>query len=182
MKAKIREMLLSQRTYSEIVESIGCSKATISYHARKLGLERKPANVTTYDWSLISNMYDEGKTKNECQAVFGFSNGSWDAAVKRGDISIRPRALSLEEILVENRPQTGRGTLKRKLIKNGIFKEECSECGINTWMGKKLSLQLDHINGHSKDNRLENIRLLCPNCHSLTTTYAGKNVKHKISS
>lgn len=180
MKVKIREMLLSQHTYREIVESTGCSKATISYHAKKLGLERKSPNSTTHDWKSISKMYDEGKTKNECQIVFGFSNGSWDAAVKRGDVNVRPRALSLEEILVENRPQTGRGTLKRKLIKNGIFKDECSECGISTWMGKKLSLQLDHINGQPKDNRLENIRLLCPNCHSLTSTYSGKNNK-KIS-
>lgn len=64
--------------------------------------------------------------------------------------------------------------LKNRLIKENIFIEKCFRCDITHWQNEKLSLHLDHINGISNDNRIENLRLLCPNCHSLTTNYAGK--------
>jgi HNH endonuclease len=68
--------------------------------------------------------------------------------------------------------------IKRRLIDFCIFDEVCAICGLNSiWQDKPLSLQIDHINGISSDNRLENLRLLCPNCHSQTTTFSGKNVK-----
>jgi hypothetical protein len=87
------------------------------------------------------------------------------------------RTISWSEILVENSDyilDTGR---KRRLIKEGFIEEKCygKGCGVNSWLGKPLSLQLDHINGNHTDNRIENLRLLCPNCHSQTETFCGKN-------
>lgn len=68
--------------------------------------------------------------------------------------------------------------LKDKLIGFGIKNYECENCGNKgEWQGKKLILQLDHINGIRTDNRIENLRILCPNCHTQTTTYCGKNNK-----
>ncbi len=68
--------------------------------------------------------------------------------------------------------------LKNRLLKEGLIENKCVDCGIgNQYNGKPLSLQLDHTNGDNTDNRLENLRLLCPNCHSQTDTYAGKNKK-----
>lgn len=88
------------------------------------------------------------------------------------------KKLSLDEILVENR-YFNSYKLKNKLLKEGIFDYKCFICFINEWNGKRLALHLDHINGNNHDNRIENLRLLCPNCHSQTETYAGKNKKPK---
>lgn len=81
----------------------------------------------------------------------------------------------LNEILIENF-MGGITThkLKLRLIKEGILERKCYRCGINEWLGEKLSLELEHKNGNRYDNRIENIELLCPNCHSLTSTYRGK--------
>ena len=66
-------------------------------------------------------------------------------------------------------------TLKNRVLKNELIPYECDECSITEWNGQALSLQLDHINGINNDNRLTNLRFLCPNCHSLTSTFGGKN-------
>lgn len=86
--------------------------------------------------------------------------------------------LTFEEIFAIN-------DLDRKFIKNKILKENllpyiCSNCNISTWKDLPLSLHLDHINGIPNDNRLENLRFLCPNCHSQTETYCGKNISQTI--
>lgn len=67
--------------------------------------------------------------------------------------------------------------LKNLLLKENILNAHCSECENHTWLGKPIPLELDHINGDNKNNLLENLRLLCPNCHALTPTYRGKNKK-----
>ena len=69
----------------------------------------------------------------------------------------------------------GPTSVKTYLIKT--YGDKCSQCGISEWQGQKLSIQLDHIDGDSDNNKLENCRLLCPNCHSLTPTFSGKNTK-----
>lgn len=77
----------------------------------------------------------------------------------------------LSDILVKDSTYLNTVALKKKLIKYGVLSYKCYECGITYWQHRKLSLHLDHINGIREDNRIENLRLLCPNCHSLTETY-----------
>lgn len=67
--------------------------------------------------------------------------------------------------------------LKLRLISEKIFEHRCFMCGITKWMGKLTPIELDHINGNNQDNRLENLRILCPNCHAQTETYCSKNKK-----
>ena len=86
---------------------------------------------------------------------------------------------TLDEILVENSSYANISRLKQRLLKENKIRYECNICGIKDWLGKSISLQLDHINGINNDHRIENLRFLCPNCHSQTETYAGKN-KNKI--
>ena len=71
-----------------------------------------------------------------------------------------------------------RGSVKRHIIKNNLMDYKCEKCGIgDMWEGEKISLQLDHKNGVNNDNRLENLRFLCPNCHSQTHTFSGRNTR-----
>ena len=70
-----------------------------------------------------------------------------------------------------------RRVLRATIIRENMLPYKCAICGINQWNGKTLSLELDHINGINNDNRLENLRFLCPNCHSQTDTYGARNKK-----
>lgn len=86
--------------------------------------------------------------------------------------------MSLEEILVKNSPYKSTKALKDRLIKEGLLENKCVKCNVGpVWQGEPLSLELDHIDGDNKNNEIENLRILCPNCHSQTETFGGKNVK-----
>jgi hypothetical protein len=85
------------------------------------------------------------------------------------------RKIPLEDILVKDSDYTSTDRLKKRLLKSKLLTYKCKICKIKTWCDKPLSLHLDHINGDQYDNRLENLRLLCPNCHSQTDTFAGRN-------
>jgi hypothetical protein len=83
---------------------------------------------------------------------------------------------SIEEYLKENTIVQS-FKLKSRLIAEGLKQHKCECCGITEWNGQPAPIELDHINGNHHDNRLENLRILCPNCHAQTDTYRGKNKK-----
>ena len=87
---------------------------------------------------------------------------------------------TLEKILVQNSSYSSTSSLKIKLLKENLLSYECNICQLKEWNSKPISLQLDHVNGVNNDNRIENLRLLCPNCHSQTETYAGRNKAKKL--
>ena len=65
--------------------------------------------------------------------------------------------------------------LRIKLIEDGIKEKKCEICGIDEWMGKPITLELHHIDGNRYNNKLNNLQILCPNCHSLTPNHSKKN-------
>ena len=91
---------------------------------------------------------------------------------------------TLEELLKKNNGSLiSSGNLKKKLIKANILENKCSICNINNiWNNKPLILQLDHIDGDHDNNELSNLRILCPNCHSQTTTWCRKKINKNIES
>ena len=80
--------------------------------------------------------------------------------------------------MLTGRP-THRGRLKARLIAEGVKEERCEECGLRSWRGLPLALQLHHVNGCAGDHRVENVRLLCPNCHSQTPTHSRKRANRR---
>lgn len=83
--------------------------------------------------------------------------------------------IPLDDILVEDSTYTNSVRLKQRLIRSGHLTQQCYSCGLGPmWNHLPLSLQLDHKNGNRNDNRLVNLRLLCPNCHSQTETFGSK--------
>jgi hypothetical protein len=105
------------------------------------------------------------------------------AAIKLGcyktnqsGIGILKSKVPLEDIL-SNKVKFSRGQLKKRLLIDGLLQYKCYDetCTLTTeWNGKVISLELDHINGVNDDNQLDNLRLLCPNCHSQTPTFRNK--------
>lgn len=81
----------------------------------------------------------------------------------------------ISEYLVVDGPCIGSHKLKLRLIKEGFFEHKCYKCYNTRWLDQKIPIELEHINGNKRDNRLKNLTLLCPNCHAQTLTYRGKN-------
>jgi 5-methylcytosine-specific restriction endonuclease McrA len=151
-KDELQKILDSSNTYGEVLEFFKMSQSCGNY---------KTLNqvIKEYDLSLSKI--------NEQRIIKASNHTKTNSFNKRND----------EDIFCKNSTYLSRGGIKKRLLLKG-FDYECAECKINDiYNDKPISLQLDHINGINDDNRLNNLRFLCPNCHSQTETFSGK--RHK---
>ncbi|HEX3317538.1 MAG TPA: helix-turn-helix domain-containing protein [Solirubrobacteraceae bacterium] len=156
----------------EIARRLERSKPTISYHARRLGHVGDERFRRRYDWGEVQRCYDAGHSVTDCQRRFGFARSTWSDAVARGVVRPRSQALPIAVLLPRAR---NRRHLAARLVAAGMKEARCEICGLLEWRGAPLVLPLHHVNGDGIDNRLANLQLLCPNCHSQTPNFAGRN-------
>lgn len=173
-RAVVAELLDAGVAQAAIARQLGVSAPTVSFHARRLGIPARAAAAQRYDWDAIRTLYEAGHSARECRERFGFSHTAWADAVARGAVIPRPALEPLEQVLAAGRSRC-RQHVKARLRLAGLKDQCCEECGLADWRDRPLSLELHHVNGDGEDNRMENLRLLCPNCHSQTDTWGARN-------
>ncbi|WBA40712.1 HNH endonuclease [Hymenobacter canadensis] len=112
------------------------------------------------------------RIKRQVLGIGHFTGKAWNVGNRYRSFG---RKCRLAEILVADSPYTFTHGLRGRLLKEGYKAHRCEQCGLEEWRSMPIPLELHHINGVNNDHRLENLQLLCPNCHAQTSSYRGKN-------
>lgn len=156
---------LTKYDYSQdVLEKLVKESTSYSEVARKLGMHSKGGNYNTLRRHIIKLGFDTSH----------FLGMGWSKNKKI------PPKVPIEAYL-NNSKSISSWKLKNRLFRDGIKKNECEICGVFEWNGKPIMCHLHHKNGNNRDNRLENLQILCPNCHSQTDSYAGKALRENVS-
>ena len=149
-------------TDEQFIEAV---KTSLSYAEvmRKIGL--KPAG-SNYD--TVKRKISELSLDTSHMTGMVWNQGERYRRIKE--------AKPLVEILVEHSTYTNTNSLRLRLLKEGVKEYKCECCGNTEWMGQPIALELHHVNGIKDDLRIENLQVLCPNCHAFTDNYRGRNV------
>jgi 5-methylcytosine-specific restriction endonuclease McrA len=152
--------VVHRATDEQIREAVSESRSFADL-SRRVGIHAGGRSQTTLKARVLSLGLDTSQ----------FTGAGWRLGDTRPVVPPTP----LDQLLVDGRPcQTS--NLKRRLLEAGLKRPQCESCLNTTWEGAPIPLELDHINGRREDNRIENLRLLCPNCHAQTGTYRGRNI------
>jgi 5-methylcytosine-specific restriction endonuclease McrA len=159
---------MSLRKYTkEWLEEVCKESFSLSEMVQKLGRKVAGGNISHLKKKLIEYEIDHSHFKGNAWAKGLTKENTPSLAGKKH--------YTIEEVFIKD------STLQRKIVRKYVidfnlipyFCESCGNAG--SWFGQLMALELDHINGISNDHRLENLRWLCPNCHSITPTFGGKN-------
>lgn len=118
-RERVAELMAQGLSRLETARRLGLSKATVSYHARRLGLPVDERGARRYDWQAIQRYYDEGHSVRDCIKTFGFSHDTWNAAKRRGAVVTRAQRLPNATLFVAGQPRS-RGNLKRRIVVDGL--------------------------------------------------------------
>lgn len=147
---------LSSLSNEQLVEiSKGC--ISISEIMRKVGYE----HINGYAHKVFSKRLKKAGVFIDTKRSMAWNTGNVNIHVK-----------DIEDYLVLDGPFITTSKLKHRLYRVGLKEKKCEICSLTDWMNKPIRLHLDHVNGNNNDRRIENLRVLCPNCHSQTETYA----------
>lgn len=185
------------KTYAQISNELNCTKGIVAFYCnpnRYKGVEndQKREKAKQEYEELVCSLVKECDNINQvCKALGKRGTNTNFRLIKdiiekyKLDIShfnidytkrYKIRKYTIEEIFCENSNFKTNSELKKYLLKNNFKEYRCECCGETEWMGKPIPLQTHHINGNNTDNRIENLQLLCPNCHAITDTYCGRNI------
>jgi hypothetical protein len=176
------------KNYSEVHRLLGLKsegKSSLIKKIRKLGLDTSHFSTYSYTEEELKEALTNSNSYLEIHRKLGLKGVGYKSLRKRIkqlnlDASHIPglvgvHGATLSEILVKDSEFTHTGHLKEKLFKAGLKQPICEECDISEWRGQTIQFHLHHMNGEHLDNRLENLKILCPNCHSQTENYGHKN-------
>lgn len=123
--------------------------------------------------ALGMNIYGNGNRVTIKKHIerLGLDTGHWTGARWNKGRTVGPKR-PIEEYLVQGITLPSSSRFRKRLVREGLKDEKCEWCGLEEWMGEPAPLQLDHVNGDRRDNRLTNLRVLCANCHALTPTHS----------
>ena len=157
-----------------------CPKCNVIHEKSGKFCSRSCANSRTFtaetnDKKRNSNLkFYSNFTSEERKELQAQKDTKFDAYARQ----LRVQQKNLETSWSRPYEEMHQGSLRKRLLHER--NHTCEQCGIgNEYNGKPLSLELDHVDGNSDNNKIENLRILCPNCHSQTPTHRAKNIKYK---
>lgn len=192
---KVRNLLEEGKSRVEIANLLDCQKSVVNYYANPRNWEKFKSKQQTqtkrlnFEETILKVLDQATSASNICdligihhtnvniQRVLKFLeekgiNPKW----KEIQSNRKPQGFWTKETIFTENSTYQRSRLKDKLIEFKIKENKCEICGNTHWLEQPIPLQIHHINGINNDNRVENLQILCPNCHALTDNYCGKNI------
>ena len=146
----------------EILEKAAKASLSIAEMCRKLDIRPVGGNYKTLRYKIKINEID----------ITHFTGQGWNVGERYK--SFNPKK-DLKIILVKDSNFMSTHKLKNRLFEEGLKQKICENCNNKTWLDGNIPLELNHKNGNNMDHRIENLEILCPNCHALTDNYRGKS-------
>ena len=164
---------MANRKYTkELLENVAKECTSIRQMLQKFGLKETGGNYSSI----------QKRCENFGVDISHFTGQKWHESPNQQGKKTSREKYSLEEIFVKDSPVTQK-VLRGYVERHQVLEYKCSNCGCDgNWQGGIISLEIDHIDGDNSNNKIENLRYLCPNCHALTETYRGKNKALKMYS